>query len=476
MANEFPPLVVPEPIDPRLLDPRFATRVNLRYVEGPNKIQAIKLARELTRLGLKQTKDLVEAGGYVCYDIEFDEARLIERRFAEFGSSVELVPCSIAVIAFDPRHPARGAQPLVRMRVTGTQLAIESGRIDAWQVSETREFEQPESLHAAVQAQAAAWTTAGLELARDAAVVIERTSAREPTLEQQIRAAADPSESALVYADWLTARGDPRGELGPLQHVGATPEFEAVLARHAPHLFGPLASLIPELNLGWALGLIARLEFGGSTELRLGSPFELVRKLLALPIAACVRELNLRGTWLSHADPIAAISREVLGGLRSLTLEGDGWGTLCVADWSGLSRLEHLSIFAGRLQLGPLVLPELRNLHVRAFAVDEPLVRAFATAELGSLLELELELTHAPLAQTWINDYVELLRELTQTATLSSLRSLHLEVGQGRIDHRFVAALFDAPFTPGLERLELVAEFTAPAKTLFERRRRALDL
>jgi ribosomal protein L7/L12 len=62
----------------------------LRYHSGANKIDAIKLARELTGLGLKEAKDLVEQQGLVCDGLAREQAQAILERFAAFGSLVVL--------------------------------------------------------------------------------------------------------------------------------------------------------------------------------------------------------------------------------------------------------------------------------------------------------------------------------------------------------------------------------------------------
>jgi large subunit ribosomal protein L7/L12 len=59
---------------------------------GPNKINVIKAVREVTSLGLKEAKDLVEAapGSVVKEGVSKDEAETIKKKFAEAGASVEL--------------------------------------------------------------------------------------------------------------------------------------------------------------------------------------------------------------------------------------------------------------------------------------------------------------------------------------------------------------------------------------------------
>ncbi len=57
---------------------------------GGNKIAVIKEVRGVTGLGLKEAKDLVEAGGTVKEGAKKDEAEEIKKKLEEAGASVEL--------------------------------------------------------------------------------------------------------------------------------------------------------------------------------------------------------------------------------------------------------------------------------------------------------------------------------------------------------------------------------------------------
>ncbi len=58
---------------------------------GANKLQVIKIIRELTGLGLKEAKDIADAGGTVKENSSIDEANDIKAKFEEAGATVELV-------------------------------------------------------------------------------------------------------------------------------------------------------------------------------------------------------------------------------------------------------------------------------------------------------------------------------------------------------------------------------------------------
>jgi large subunit ribosomal protein L7/L12 len=58
---------------------------------GPNKINVIKAVREVTSLGLKEAKDLVEgAPKPVKEGISKDEAETIKKKFEEAGAKIEI--------------------------------------------------------------------------------------------------------------------------------------------------------------------------------------------------------------------------------------------------------------------------------------------------------------------------------------------------------------------------------------------------
>ena len=57
---------------------------------GAKKIQVIKAVRELTGLGLKEAKDLVDAGGVIKEGISKAEAEELKKKLEEQGATVEM--------------------------------------------------------------------------------------------------------------------------------------------------------------------------------------------------------------------------------------------------------------------------------------------------------------------------------------------------------------------------------------------------
>jgi large subunit ribosomal protein L7/L12 len=68
------------------------TEFNVMLLEtGPNKVSVIKAVREITGLGLKEAKDLVDGAPKTVKDgINKDEAETIKKKFVDAGASVEV--------------------------------------------------------------------------------------------------------------------------------------------------------------------------------------------------------------------------------------------------------------------------------------------------------------------------------------------------------------------------------------------------
>ena len=57
---------------------------------GPNKINVIKEVRAITGLGLKEAKDLTEAGGKIKEGVSKADAEEMKKKFEEAGAKAEL--------------------------------------------------------------------------------------------------------------------------------------------------------------------------------------------------------------------------------------------------------------------------------------------------------------------------------------------------------------------------------------------------
>ena len=57
---------------------------------GDAKINVIKIIREITGLGLKEAKDIADAGGNIKENVSMDEANELKAKLEEAGATVEL--------------------------------------------------------------------------------------------------------------------------------------------------------------------------------------------------------------------------------------------------------------------------------------------------------------------------------------------------------------------------------------------------
>lgn len=133
---------------------------------------------------------------------------------------------------------------------------------------------------------------------------------RHEELERALDREPDSIEAHLVYADWLSAAGDPRGELIALQCHGAP--FEAHLGEHRARILGPLAG--DGFRVEWRRGFVDRL----TVLPPVADPRAIAGHLLELPACLLMRKLAVRAEIPSV---IAGLCEHGLPAqLRALTL------------------------------------------------------------------------------------------------------------------------------------------------------------
>src|SRR5574344_1862084 len=71
-------------------DTGASTKTVVLKSAGTQKLQVIKIVREVTGLGLKEAKDIADAGGNVKDNIPASEAEELKAKLEEVGSTVEL--------------------------------------------------------------------------------------------------------------------------------------------------------------------------------------------------------------------------------------------------------------------------------------------------------------------------------------------------------------------------------------------------
>jgi hypothetical protein len=231
---------------------------------------------------------------------------------------------------------------------------------------------------------------------------------------------------------------------------------------------------VAQVQLEWRMGMVQRVAVEGPSLPMLGGNFEWLRKLLALPVMACLRELSVVGKWLGGRDPISAIPSEVRAGLRSLSLLAGGDVSLSFDALGELVRLERLALLASTWTPTTLALPSLRRLRIGVLLFDDALAHALAHARLDALEELDLQLVYVPYRAELLDESLARLPGLLRALPAAGLRRFGLQIEEAVLDGPFIHELFDAPWVRGLAQLELIAELDDEACAVFERRRAAL--
>ncbi|HEU0032967.1 MAG TPA: hypothetical protein VFQ53_20185 [Kofleriaceae bacterium] len=170
---------------------------------------------------------------------------------------------------------------------------------------------------------------------------VAQTALADRALEAQLPA------SALVYADWLTTRGDPRGALIVMQHAGEERAARKHLARHRDYFFGRLRAT----RVTWCCGFFDSARVRGD---QVDDLIELpsARRLVTLAIdGACALDRVL--ARLPHLASLVVRADRIAGplahrSLRTLELVTSEREVTDVLDDARLPALAALT-----LRLGP---------------------------------------------------------------------------------------------------------------------------
>ena len=234
-------------------------------------------------------------------------------------------------------------------------------------------------------------------------------------LEARIQANPEDREAYLVYADWLSERGDPRGELITVQAKlednpadGALRDREqSLLAAHRETWLGELAKLDPKQDLAvtWRWGFMRAVRVGPPTSEYDTSEIDFpdtIRTLLRLPGARFLRELVIGAisyddyptSWSGCIEALA--ESDVPATLRRLEFTRGGYWDISSTELGDLSplypklgKLEELRIELGAMELGAIELPALEKLEIETGGLTSENMKSINTARwpaLGSLL------------------------------------------------------------------------------------------
>ncbi len=233
-----------------------------------------------------------------------------------------------------------------------------------------------------------------------------------PALEKAI--AADPSDEAafMVYADWLQAQGDLRGELIALQAADKDRPAAKFLAQHVDYFLGPLGAHQKchdgfhdkkHAAFTWKHGFIyaARLAHNQHADNWKGQlATDVLLPLLRHPSGKFLVELTLNENDDPSEDTLDdlfdVIARHPIRTLRKLRIGDEvsqiSWfhaGNLGKL-WKGVPNLVDFEIEAGEFELGKLEVPALRRAVFRTGGLTKTAATSIATATWPKLEHLEV--------------------------------------------------------------------------------------
>lgn len=218
---------------------------------------------------------------------------------------------------------------------------------------------------------------------------------------QRLLANPDDDNLRLVYADWLQARGDPRGELIAVQHAGAKDKEEELLARHGREWLGELGSFEGLLEVEWRLGFVDSVVIGNEYDDDDRSVAEVLDGFLASDASLLLRDLEVGGleNEMTGYEPLVEVlARRRPTPLRRLHLgDSDPYRELAgcpVGDvtplFAALPGLEQLTLRGTDIILGRVSHDRLRSFAASTNNLSPEATEAVCRAHWPWLERLEL--------------------------------------------------------------------------------------
>jgi len=304
--------------------------------------------------------------------------------------------------------------------------------------------------------------------------------ASNPELEAAIRAAPDDESNYLVYADWLTSQGDPRGELITVQHALETAKgpratklkrrAKALLKRHESHWFkqfpvsaddypNPAVAQVVE----WRRGFFRTVRLANDDWDHDPGTADLVREFFALPSAKFVDDVRISVLeWEQCPEQtktaLTTLGKQVGPQIRTLVIGPDDsegidndhfWiGDISFA-WKLFPNLRSLTIHSSTFKLGKIALPELRELAIETCNLTRGDLRTISAARWPELEKLILWFGSEYRSDCTIRD----LKSLLEGKQFPRLR--HLGLMNCELTDEICEALPRAPILRQLRTLDL---------------------
>ena len=186
-----------------------------------------------------------------------------------------------------------------------------------------------------------------------------------PLLEEVLER-PDDLDARLVYADWLSEAGDPRGEFIRLQIAGE-PEAEMLLREHRDEWTRFLRPAVTAGNYRFINGFVERISLAGMYLDRLPGFFE----------HAPLREIRLRDLphFVAQLAGMQNYTRRLAAlDLKQANLRGGSFASLLKGRWDSLQRISVSGNAIGQVGIDALVsadLPALRRLNLQSTGISD---------------------------------------------------------------------------------------------------------
>ena len=297
-------------------------------------------------------------------------------------------------------------------------------------------------------------------------------------LEARIQANPDDREAYLVYGDWLSERGDPRGELISVQaKLEQMPDDAALRERETKLIaanrdawLGDLAKLDPKQDLGvkWRWGFIDSVRIGPPTSEYETSDIDFpdtIAKLMQVPHVHKLRELVIGAksyddyptTWSDCVE--ALVEHGVPRALQRLEFNRGGYWDISSTElgdisplYPHLAKLKQLSIEMGQMDFGKMDLPALQKLEIVTGGLSSENMKSINEARWPALETLSLCIGETG------NDYgctVE-FSDLELVFSAEHIPNVkHLALSNSNLLDQIAAAIVTSRILPRLQTLEL---------------------
>lgn len=291
--------------------------------------------------------------------------------------------------------------------------------------------------------------------------------AENPALEERVRVGRD-ADSARVYADWLQAQGDVRGELAALLQAGKDDAAKAWLDENADRVLGEhdVRLHADVYEFVWRHGFLEGASLRRSRFVDEPEPLDVVTKgFLALPFTRLVRQLTFGlanydsdNDWTATMRAVTrAAQAKQLTSLRfsDFTSEDGELSFVPFGDfseaWPSLPALEELVVRSGAGgTLGALRLPSLRRFVRISGGLSAGEVESITQAKWPALEHLEVWTGQGEYGAEATVDLLEPLFSGANTPALTSLGLVNCEVV-----HECLEPIARSKLLPRLKRLDL---------------------